>query len=117
VIRRTAEQLAARFNPEYIALAIKSSIHETELSVRDALLRLQNSADWHLPNMPTRDQLLAEAQAMFAKTRSLDDIVDRAHELLVKSVSVLLAVPPAVAGADSQSGSKVAFVSGHPHIK
>src|SRR5579863_7208829 len=60
VIRRTAEQLAGRFNPEYIALAIKSSVHEAGLSVRDALLRLQNSADWRLPSMPTRDQLLAE---------------------------------------------------------
>jgi stearoyl-CoA desaturase (delta-9 desaturase) len=67
--------------------------------------------------MPTRDQLLAEAQAMFAKTKSLDDIVDRAHELLVKSVSVLLAVAPVVAGAEPKSKSNVAFVSGHPHIR
>ena len=44
--------------------------------------------------MPTRDQLLAEPQAMFAKTPSLDDIVDRAHELLVESVCFLLAIPP-----------------------
>jgi stearoyl-CoA desaturase (delta-9 desaturase) len=53
--------------------------------------------------MPTRDQLLAEAQNMFAKTISLDDIVDRAHELLVESVSHLLAVPPLVAGANPKS--------------
>jgi len=66
VIRRTAEQLAACFNPESIALAIGSSVHETELSVRDALFRLRHSADWHLPSMPTRDQLLAEAQKMLA---------------------------------------------------
>lgn len=66
VIRRTAEQLAGRFNPESIALAIKSSIHETELSVRDALFLLQHRVDLRLPNMPTRDQLLAEAQDMFA---------------------------------------------------
>jgi stearoyl-CoA desaturase (delta-9 desaturase) len=31
VVRRTAEQLAGRFNPEYIALAIKSSVHEAGL--------------------------------------------------------------------------------------
>jgi stearoyl-CoA desaturase (Delta-9 desaturase) len=93
-VRRTAEQLAGRFNPEYIALAIKSSIHETESSVRAALFLLQHRADLRLPSMPTRDQLLAEAQAMFAKTRSLDDIVDRAYELLVESVCFLLVVPP-----------------------
>ncbi len=94
VIKRTAEQLAGRFNPESIALAIKSSVHETGMSVREALFLLQHRADLHLPNMPTRDQLLAEAQAMFAKTPSLDDIVDRAHELLVESVCFLLAIPP-----------------------
>jgi stearoyl-CoA desaturase (delta-9 desaturase) len=102
VVRRTAEQLAGRFNPEYIALAIKSSVHETGLSVRDALVLLRHRAV-HLPSMPTREQLLAEAQNMFAKTISLDDIVDRAHELLVESVSHLLAVPPLVAGANPKS--------------
>ncbi|SDF35960.1 stearoyl-CoA desaturase (delta-9 desaturase) [Bradyrhizobium brasilense] len=100
VIKRTAEQLAGRFNPEYIAQAIKSSVHETGLSVREALVLLQHRADLHLPSIPTRDRLLAEAQAMFAKTSSLDDIVDRAHELLVESVCLLLAVPPRMAGAN-----------------
>jgi len=94
VIKRTAEQLAGRFNPESIALAIRSSVHETGMSVREALFLLQHRADLHLPSMPTRDQLLAEAQTMFAKTPSLDDIVDRAHELLVESVCFLLAIPP-----------------------
>ena len=97
VVRRTAEQLAGRFNPEHIAQAIKSSIHETELSVRDVLFQLRHRADLHLPSMPTREQLLAEARNMFAKTRYLDDIVDRAHELLVESVSLLLVVPPLAA--------------------
>ncbi|TPQ34902.1 acyl-CoA desaturase [Bradyrhizobium guangdongense] len=93
VLKRTAEQLAGRFNPETIAQAIRSSVHDTGLSVREALHQLQQSADLHLASMPTREQLLTEAQRMFAKTMSLDDIVDRAHELLVESVSVLLAVP------------------------
>ena len=100
VVRRTAEQLAARFNPEHIAQAIRSSVHETELSIRDVLLQLRHRADLHLPSMPTRDQLLAEARHMFAKTRHLDDIVDRAHELLVESVSLLLVVPPLAVAAN-----------------
>jgi stearoyl-CoA desaturase (delta-9 desaturase) len=103
VVRRTAEQLAGRFNPEHIAQAIKSSIHETELSVRDALFLLQHRADLHLPSMPTRDQLLAEARSMFAKTKHLDDIVDRAYELLVESVCFLLVVPPQLAAAKPNS--------------
>jgi stearoyl-CoA desaturase (Delta-9 desaturase) len=99
VVRRTAEQLAGRFNPEHIALAIKSSVRESELpSVRDTLLLLRHRADllWNqrLPNMPTRELLLAEALNMFPKTISLDDIVDRAYQLLVEAVGALLIVPP-----------------------
>jgi stearoyl-CoA desaturase (delta-9 desaturase) len=98
-LRRTAEQLAARFNPEHIALAIRSSVHESELpSVRDTLLVLRHRADllWHrhLPNMPTRELLLTEARNMFPKTISMDDIVDGAYQLLVEAVGALLIVPP-----------------------
>ncbi|MET3991913.1 stearoyl-CoA desaturase (delta-9 desaturase) [Bradyrhizobium sp. JR7.2] len=100
-IKQAAEQLAARFNPEHIAQAIKTSIHETELSVRDAIILLQQRADLRLSSMPTRDQLLAEAQRMFAKTMSLDDIVDRAHELLNETVGFLLATPALAAAPKS----------------
>jgi stearoyl-CoA desaturase (delta-9 desaturase) len=97
VIGRAAEQLAGRFNPEQIALAVRSSVQASELSaLRDSLCRLQHRADvlWnlHLPKMPTRDQFLAEAKAMFAKTISLDDIVDRAYELVLESVGSRLVV-------------------------
>jgi stearoyl-CoA desaturase (delta-9 desaturase) len=108
MLSRTAEQLARRFNPEHIAQAIKSSVHETELSsVRDALLLLQQRADlrWNLhpPHMPTRDQLLAAAQEMFAKTRFLDDIVERAYGVLIESVGSLLISPPRLAVANPKS--------------
>jgi stearoyl-CoA desaturase (Delta-9 desaturase) len=99
VVRRTAEQLAARFNPEHIALAIKSSVRECELSsIREALFLLRHRADllwhWNLPNMPTREALLAEAMTIFPKTISLDDIVDGAYQLLGEAVGSLLIVPP-----------------------
>jgi stearoyl-CoA desaturase (delta-9 desaturase) len=116
-IRRTAEQLVARFNPESIALAIKSSVHQTELSLRDVLVQLHHRADVHLPNMPTRGQLLAEAQAMFAKTTSLDDIVDRAYELLVEAVRFFLVVPPLVAVANPDLERKRGILPGHPDIR
>ena len=106
VVKQAAEQLAARFNPEHIALAIRTSIHETELSVRDAIHLLQHRADLRLASMPTRDQLLAEAQRMFAKTMSLDDIVDRAHELLSETVGFLLATPAPALAANAQPGTK-----------
>ena len=97
VIGRAAEQLAGRFNPEQIALAVRSSVQASELSaLRDSLCRLQHRAEvlrnLRLPKMPTRAQFLAEARAMFAKTISLDDIVDRAYELLLESVGSRLVV-------------------------
>jgi len=108
VIGRAAAQLAGRFNPERIAHAIGSSGRASELfALRDALGRLRHGADllWHLrlPNLPTRDQVLVEARNMFAKTASLDDIVDRAYELLLESVCGLLVVPALCIAADSHS--------------
>jgi stearoyl-CoA desaturase (Delta-9 desaturase) len=105
VIRRAAEQLAGRFNPEQIALAVRSSVHASELSaLRDSFCRLQHPGkNMRLPKMPTRDQFLAEARDMFKKTGSLDDIVDRAYELLHKSVGSLLVVPAQWATADPTS--------------
>lgn len=99
VINRAAEQLAARFNPERIALAIASALHGPELSALwDSLTRTQHRATevlmtLHLPHIPSREEFLREAKAMFARTRSLDEIVDRAYELLLASVGTRLAAP------------------------
>jgi stearoyl-CoA desaturase (delta-9 desaturase) len=99
VIKRAADQLAARFNSERIAAAIASALHGPQLSaLQDALVRARHRttevlATVHLPPMPTREELLAEAKAMFAMTRSLDEIVDRAYELLLESVGTRLAAP------------------------
>ncbi|MFK4384601.1 fatty acid desaturase [Bradyrhizobium daqingense] len=117
VIRRTAEQLVRRFNPEGIALAIRSSVHQTDLFPRDVVLKGHPRVDMHLPHMPTRGQLLAEARVMFAKTTFLDDIVDRAHELLFASVASYLAVPPLVAAKNPDLERKRRIVRGRPHVR
>lgn len=96
VINRAAEQLARRFNPERIALAITSAMHSSELSalqqaISEAKSRAAALPAVHLNRMPTRNELLGRAQAMFARTRSLDEIVDRAHHVLLESVASHLA--------------------------
>ncbi|MDY0873699.1 acyl-CoA desaturase [Dongia rigui] len=97
VINRAAEQLAARFNPEPIAQAILAVLQGPALaSLQDTLTRSQARssdilASLQLPHIPSRDKFLAEAKAMFARTVSLDEIVDRANELLLASVSAHLA--------------------------
>jgi stearoyl-CoA desaturase (Delta-9 desaturase) len=110
VINRAAEQLAAHFNSERIALAIGSTLHLPELSVlRDTIERARHStaevlSTLQLPQIPSRDEFLAQARAMFARTPSLDDIVDRAYELLLASVGTqLVAVPIPIASGAKKS--------------
>jgi len=97
VIDRAAEQLAARFNAEPIARAIAEALHGPELvALQERLAAAQHRASEalagvHLPQMPTRDEILAGAKAMFAKTPSIDEIVDRAHDMLLAAVGARLA--------------------------
>ncbi len=96
VITRAAEQLAAHFNSERIAQAIAVTLHGPELSVlQEKLTRAQHRAaevfaTVHLPQIPSRDEVVAKARAMFAKTPSLDEIADRAYDLLLASIGTRL---------------------------
>lgn len=100
-IERTAEQLAARFNPEQIALTITATLHAPELSaLREILDDARHCAGealagLHLPHLPNREELKAQAKAMFARTPSIDEIAERGHELLLTAIGKHLApVPP-----------------------
>jgi stearoyl-CoA desaturase (delta-9 desaturase) len=105
IVNRAAEQLAAHFNPERIAQAIAATLHGPALSsLQDSLARASERtsevlSNLHLPQMPSRDEFLAQARAMFARTISLDEIVDRAYELVLASVGTRLApvAVPAIA--------------------
>jgi stearoyl-CoA desaturase (Delta-9 desaturase) len=64
--------------------------------LQETLKRAQRDAaevltEFHLPHMPTREQFLAEAKAIFVKTPSLDEIVDRAYALLSTAVGARVA--------------------------
>lgn len=99
VINRAAEELAARFNSERIAAAIAGGLHTPEFSaLHETLTRAHHRTSemlktLHVPHIPTREEFLREAKAMFARTASLDEIVDRAHELLLASVGARLTAP------------------------
>jgi stearoyl-CoA desaturase (delta-9 desaturase) len=99
VINRAAEELAARFNSQRIAQTISAALHGPELTaVQETLARARHRTaevltSVHLPQLPSREEILATARAMFARTRSLDEIVDRAYEMLLASVSAHLAAP------------------------
>jgi stearoyl-CoA desaturase (Delta-9 desaturase) len=99
VIDRAAEELAARFNAERIAAAIAAALHTPELSaLQETLTRAHHRTTEMLktlqvPHIPSREEFMREARAMFARTRSLDEIVDRAYELLIASLGARLTAP------------------------
>jgi stearoyl-CoA desaturase (delta-9 desaturase) len=96
VINHAAEALAARFSSERIAAAIASALHTPELSaLQETLTRAHHRTSemlktLHVPHIPSREEFVREAKTMFARTRSLDAIVDRAYELLIASVGARL---------------------------
>ena len=100
VINRAAEQLAARFDAERIANAVVEALHSAELSALQRRLEIARArasdvlATLHLPQMPSRNDLLAQARAHFAKSPSMEAIADRAYEMLLAAVGARLAVLP-----------------------
>jgi stearoyl-CoA desaturase (delta-9 desaturase) len=99
VIERAAAELAARFNAERIAAAITAALHTPELAaLQETLTRAHHrTADMlktlQVPHIPSRDEFVREASAMFARTPSLDEIVDRAYDLLIASLGARLTAP------------------------
>lgn len=122
VVERAALHLAASFQAERIAADLRASLAEKgarlDASVdelRDDLARI--FADWQhrfddrmeairhaladfvqaveLPAMPTVADLSAKAGAMFAATPSMNDIVERARQLLIESACRQVLAPVA----------------------
>jgi stearoyl-CoA desaturase (delta-9 desaturase) len=53
----------------------------------------------HMPRVPTREELRARAAEMFAHTPSLDDVAERARELVQQMMPTALPGDPGAAGA------------------
>ena len=53
----------------------------------------------HLPHLPTLEDLKRRAETMALRTPSLDEIVERAREILIEAVSLRLVEEPQPAGA------------------
>jgi stearoyl-CoA desaturase (delta-9 desaturase) len=103
VIDRAARQLAASFNSEWIAGAMASALGSGSLvalqerlaAAHDQAVEVLASA--HLPHLPTRAECAARARAMFARTPSVDEIVDRAYGLVLDAISARLRAVPVTA--------------------
>jgi stearoyl-CoA desaturase (delta-9 desaturase) len=96
IINRAASQLAASFNTDGIAAALGEALDGSSLSaLREKLAATQQSAQnvlasLHLPHLPTRNEILSRAMAMFASTPSIDDIVDQAYCLILDAIGARL---------------------------
>ena len=103
VINRAAAQLAESFYPDRIAVAIGAALDGSSLSaLREKLAETQQRAanvlaSLHLPHLPTRNEVLDRATAMFARTPSVDDIVDQAHALILDAIGARLCPVPVAA--------------------
>ena len=103
VINRAAAQLAESFYPDRIAVAIGSALDGSSLSaLREKLSETQQRAanvlaSLHLPHLPTRNEVLDRATAMFARTPSVDDIVDQAHAIILDAIGARLCPVPVAA--------------------
>jgi stearoyl-CoA desaturase (delta-9 desaturase) len=100
VIEKAASELAAQFNTERIAAAVAAAVEASSLAVlQERLLSAQHKAadvlaGLHLPHLPTHREIQTRALAMFAKTPSLDDIVNRAYAVVLEAVGARLCAVP-----------------------
>jgi stearoyl-CoA desaturase (Delta-9 desaturase) len=103
VIERAAAQLAGSFDPNAIVGAIMAALAGPHLCALQAKLTdaQHRAADvlagLHLPQLPTRYEILARAKAMFAETPSMEDIVNRAHTVILEGIGAKLCAMPAAA--------------------
>jgi stearoyl-CoA desaturase (Delta-9 desaturase) len=100
VIERAARQLAASFNSDWIANAVAAALESGSLAALQQRLSAAHGqavdvlANAHLPHLPTRGEIGDKARAMFARTPSVDDIVDRAYNLLLDAIRARLCAVP-----------------------
>jgi stearoyl-CoA desaturase (delta-9 desaturase) len=96
VIERAAAQLAGSFDTELIVRAIASAYAGSGLpTLQDKLAQAQNRATevlagLHLPQLPTRHEIVSRAMAMFAETPSMEAIVNRAQAVILDTICARL---------------------------
>ncbi|MGH7067243.1 MAG: hypothetical protein ACREEU_05580, partial [Acetobacteraceae bacterium] len=93
VINKVAQQLAASFPVNSIALQVQEALSRapgwTELKARVLSARMQAETFWSeidLPQVPTLDEMRAYARARIAQTASLDEIALSARRYLLELV-------------------------------
>jgi hypothetical protein len=82
-----------------LAVVVGASLDGATLAtLREKMIATQQRAasvlaNLHLQHLPTRNEICGRAMAMFAKTSSIDDIVDMAHMLILDAIGARLLLP------------------------
>jgi stearoyl-CoA desaturase (delta-9 desaturase) len=104
VVEKVARQLAAAFPADRIAAQVHAALaHAPHLEdVRAALRSAQSQAaaalaNVHLPELPSVDEVRQYAERTLARTPSLDQIAERARQLVIEAVADRLAAQLALA--------------------
>ncbi len=94
VVEKVAGELAATFSIERIADSMREAWAESHAmdDLADLAQRTRDQievrlAEMSLPHLPTIPDLREKAEEMFHESPSIDEIVDRAHQLLAEAVA------------------------------
>ncbi len=100
VVERVAHELALSFSIDAITADIREKWermpHLEALRERTRLARVRAEAylaDWHLPELPSFEELRALAREKYAQSPSLDEIAGRARQILVEALCEELLQP------------------------
>jgi stearoyl-CoA desaturase (delta-9 desaturase) len=90
-IEKAAVEVAASFDLEGIIRHVRTAVENAPADLRRALATARDRAAEilpaiHLPHLPSRADIQRQAAKILARTRSMDDIVDRAHRILIERV-------------------------------
>ncbi len=98
VIRRAALQVASSFNAERIAQAAAAVLGKSGLSELHArLCQVQPFGavgvlgELNLPHIPNKSDIVRRARSLLSNSPSMEDIVAKAHELLLEAIGARLA--------------------------
>ncbi len=91
-IEKAAREVVDSFDLEHIIGNIRAAIEHAPGEFGRALTNARDkAADFlatiHLPHLPSRADIQQRASALLARTRSLDEIVERAHRMLLERVA------------------------------
>jgi stearoyl-CoA desaturase (delta-9 desaturase) len=96
VIERAAAQLAGSFDLNGIASAIIGTLTGPGVcALQTTLINAQHRAadvlaGLSVPQLPTRQEILTRAKAMFAETPSIEEIANRAHAVVLDAIGARL---------------------------